>query len=361
MDNLEVQSFADIDLNDSFFDSLRRNYPKFDHWFKQKVAEGRKAYVFYDSNHKLLDFLSLKNEEEKIELENSTLPKKRRLKVSTFKIISRDTTRGERFIKKILDKAIADGVEEVYVTMFDDEEELKALRHLFERYGFVFKGYKVSDEKRKEGVFIRDMFAFTGDILKDYPKVDISERPKYLISIYPKYHTRLFSDSMLTNEHYDILEDTSETNGIFKTYICWMPDVYLLNPGDKIIIYRTNDGKGSAYYRSVATSLCTVVEVKTNRDFANKEQFQKYCKYSVFENSDLERWYESSRICYVIKMLYNVAFRRRVIRKELIENAGIPANLYWGFFRLTDNQFNRILKLGQIDERYIINQAKICR
>lgn len=46
------------------------------------------------------------------------LPAKRRLKVGTFKLLSRETRRGERFMKKIMDKAMTENEDEVYVTIF---------------------------------------------------------------------------------------------------------------------------------------------------------------------------------------------------------------------------------------------------
>ena len=57
----------------------------------------------------------------------------------------------------------------------------------------------------------------------------------------------------------------------------------------------------------------------------------------------------------VIKVLYNLAFKKKVIRKELIEQVGLPADAYWGFMPLTETQFNDILNLGDADGRYIIN------
>lgn len=67
------------------------------------------------------------------------------------------------------------------------------------------------------------------------------------------------------------------------------------------------------------------------------------------------KWYRADNTCYVIKMLYNVAFGKEVIRKNMIELVKVPTNMYWGFFKLTDSQFNTISKLGEVDERYIID------
>ena len=77
--------------------------------------------------------------------------------------------------------------------------------------------------------------------------------------------------------------------------------------------------------------------------------------YSVFAEADLRYWYSKKSNFTVIKMLYNIAFRHRIIMKELVERAGIDRNIYWGFRQLDIEQFNSILKLGKVDERYIID------
>ena len=40
-----LKKFADIDLNDSFFTSLKEDYPEFEAWFNKKSKDGSKAYV----------------------------------------------------------------------------------------------------------------------------------------------------------------------------------------------------------------------------------------------------------------------------------------------------------------------------
>ena len=39
----------------------------------------------------------------------------------------------------------------------------------------------------------------------------------------------------------------------------------------------------------------------------------------------------------------------------LLDEAGISPTLYWGFFQLTDNQFDYILKKGNVNENFIID------
>lgn len=351
--DLRQKPFAEIDLTDKFFDSLRASYPGFDDWFRRKAAAGETACTYYEDDV-LLDFLYLKEEREEVTDVYPHLPAKHRLKVGTFKIDSRGTRRGERLMKKLLDIAIAKNVEEIYVTIFP-EPRLQPLIRSFEKFGFVHCGVKRHTSGKEENVYLRDMRHTAGDILKDYPFTDIRGSRFFQLSILPEYHTRLFPDSILNNERkYDIIHDNSETNSIYKAYICWMQDTQQLRPGDKLVIYRTNDYKGPAKFRSVCTSVCTVIEVKTIRDFADENDFVHYAhKQSVFTEFELRQWYRTKPNFILIQMVYNIAFTRKVILRDLRKQVGLSPS-YWGFFRLSTAQFNHILRLGEINERYII-------
>ena len=354
--DLQVQRFSDIDLNDSFFDSLRDSYPEFNEWYNKKAAAGATAYCYYVDNE-LKDFLYLKIEEEELSDLTPALPAKKRLKVGTFKVDNEDrhTTRGERFMKKIMDKAIAEDVDEIYVTMFPTEE-LQGLIRMFEKFGFSHIADKPHEGGNAEYVLIKDMTTHVDDFKLDYPFVKKASSNKYVLSIVPEFHTHLFPDSILKNEKkYDLIQDVSETNSIYKIYLCWMQGTRNLKAGDKLIIYRTSDEEGKAYYRSVCTSVCTVCEVKTYRDFENEEEFIKYTnRYSVFKEHELRRWYKNKNYFIVTKMVYNIAFTKKVINMVMKEQVGLNPK-YWGFFKLTDAQFDKLLELGEIDERYIID------
>ena len=354
--DLQVQRFSDINLNDSFFDSLRASYPEFNEWYNKKAAAGATAYCYYVDNE-LKDFLYLKIEEEELSDLTPALPAKKRLKVGTFKVDNdnRHTTRGERFMKKIMDMAIAEDVDEIYVTMFPTEE-LQGLIRMFEKFGFSHIADKPHEGGNAEYVLIKDMTTHVDDFKLDYPFVKKASSNKYVLSIVPEFHTHLFPDSILKNEKkYDLIQDVSETNSIYKIYLCWMQGTRNLKAGDKLIIYRTSDEEGKAYYRSVCTSVCTVCEVKTYRDFENEEKFIKYTnRYSVFKEHELRRWYKYKNNFIVIKMVYNIAFTKKVINMVMKEQVGLNPK-YWGFFKLTDAQFDKLLELGEIDERYIID------
>ena len=269
-----LKRFADIDLNDTFFNSLKEDYPGFDAWFEKKSKDNSEAYVQY-TNDNLQAFLYLKNESGEALTDITPIrPACNRLKVGTFKIDAHNTKLGERFVKKILDTALDMKAEEIYVTIYPKHE---GLIRILQRYGFNEEG-----KKGEELVLVKNMKILTGDILKDFPLLTTKDKRKFLLSIYPKYHTKMFPDSILRNEEskkYELVKDVSYTNSIHKVYLCFMSGTAKLQRGDIIAIYRTKDDKGSARYRSVITSICQIEEVKTNKDFATVEDFLAYTNF----------------------------------------------------------------------------------
>ena len=74
--------------------------------------------------------------------------------LGTFKIDSTGFRLGERFVKIIFDNAIERKVEEIYVTLFEDRQELLALGALLRRWGFYEYGIKKTMVK-KNGYWLR--------------------------------------------------------------------------------------------------------------------------------------------------------------------------------------------------------------
>lgn len=345
--NLELKRFEQISLDDPFFDSLKSDYSEFEEWFKSKSK--KEAYVLIDKGI-IQGFLYLKMEEGPVLDVDPIIKKSQVLKIGTLKINPHGTRLGERFIKKALDHAILNKAEVCYVTIF---EKHKSLIDLLLKYGFYRHGTKNSSNG-EELVLVKDIVATGDDPLIDFPLIKASTASKYLLSIYPDFHTEMFPDSILNNESFDILEDVSHTNSIHKIYVCAMP-VYEAKQGDIIVIYRTSDEKGPAEYRSVATSICVVEEVKSKSDFSNFEDYFNYVNtYSIFDRETLLEWYNKRR-SYTIKMTYNAALTKRLTRKLLADEVGLDRKERWSFIELSDEQFMRIVELGEINEGIIVD------
>lgn len=350
MSYIEYKLFSEIALEDPFFNSLKEDYKEFINWYQRKANENKKAFVLYEDN-RLLAFLYLKIERDRIEDIEPALEEKRRLKVGTFKVEAHGTKLGERFIKRIFDTAISKNIDEIYLTIFSKHDSLIGI---FKTFGFFEYGRKTTSNG-DEIVLIKKIGKIKDDILQDYPIVQLDNRSIYGLSIYPKFHTRLFSDSILNNESVNILQDKSYTNSIHKIYLCNMQGVTAFKNGDIVLIYRTSDGAGHARYRSVMTSVCVVEESINIHSFKTLEEFLRYCKpYSIFTNKELVEFYKTKKYPYIIKMTYNLAFKRRVTNGDLVDYIGLKPN-YWGVFEVNRIQFNQIIKAGEVNESLIVN------
>lgn len=348
-DVLQTKCFREIPLDDPFFDSLKQDYKEFSDWFQRKADET--AYVQY-TDSQLCAFMYLKREDEAITDVIPPMEGARRIKIGTLKIEAHGTKLGQHLIKKALDHAIVEKMEEVYVTIFSHHESLISLLNEF---GFITYGEKKSPNGT-EIVLLKyvNQTHLSNDLRKDYPFVDTREGHSYLLGIYPQWHSQLFPDSILDTESYNLLSDISHTNSICKTYICAIADINKLQPGDKLVIYRTKDDKGSAEYRSVATSICVVEEIRQRNSFSSIAEYIFYTEpFSVLSNTELTNWWANPNMS-VIKLLYNAALTKRMIRKTLIEKIGLDREAYWGFMPLSKKQFINIVEFGGVSERLII-------
>ena len=342
--NLRHLGFGEINLNDQFFDSLKEDYDGFEKWFAKKAANHEDAYVQYDDENNLQGFLYLKMEESNIiEDVSPHIEFDRILKVGTFKINAHGTRMGEQFLKIIFDYAIDKNADVCYLTIF---EKHRSLIDLISDYGFKEWGTKRTGEKQ-EKVYLKNMREITGNYMSDYPMVSPEGHDKYLLSIYPKYHSRMFPESILTNESRNIIKDISYTNSIRKNYVCSMKGVEDLKEGDIIVLYRTAESGRSAEYSAVATTVCTVIRVKRQDEFSDFDAFYKYTnKYTIFERADLEIWFNRGGL-KVISLVYNFPLKKRIVRHDLIEKIGLDRERYWGFFKLSDPNFIDIVNYGQ--------------
>lgn len=348
--NVQKLKFGKIDLNDTFFDSLKEDYVGFDKWFIKKYDE--EAYITINSNNgMLLSFLYLKVEDENENYSNINpqFSPKLRLKIGTFKVISNGFRLGERFVKIVFDNALKNHVQEIYVTIYDKRPEQRRLIDLLEQWGFVLWGTKGEGEL----VYVRD-FSQKFDIenLKAcFPYISKGKNV-YVVPIYPEYHTELLPDSILNTESpEEFIEDFPHRNCINKVYVSRAMEPYP-NIGDILVFYRTG-----GYYKSVVTTIGEVLEVKS--DFLNENDFILYCrKKSVYPEQALrDMWRYSTRKPFVVNFLYTYSFPHRINMKELIDLKVLLGvnDAPRGFKPITKEQFEIILKETRSDESFIID------
>ncbi|MBD2096230.1 hypothetical protein H6F90_13890 [Trichocoleus sp. FACHB-591] len=353
---VKKEYFGNLNIQDQFFKSFKEDYPGFVNWFNQKSDEI--AYICLSEIKEILAFLYLKVEDENENYRDiqPIFDSKRRLKIGTFKVVLNGFKLGERFLKIVFDNALAYNVDEIYVTVFDKTPEQQRLILLLEDWGFVRHGFKKS-ASAEEIVLVRD---FSAKVNLENPRATHPyfsvQQNKFIVPIYPKYHTELFPDSILRTESpIDFVENKPNRNAIQKVYISRSIEKNL-SPGDIIVFYRTKSG-GSAHYTSVATTIGVVEKVIT--DIPNLETFVSLCrKRSVFTDKELaEHWnYNPENRPFIVNFLYVHSFQKRPNLKSLREN-GIILEAPRGFERLSDESFQRLLQEANSDMRLVVNQA----
>ncbi|WP_437624679.1 GNAT family N-acetyltransferase [Sorangium sp. So ce1151] len=351
MSELSYAAIASLPVSDSFFDTLRADYPGFDDWLRRKAGEP--AYLARREDGGFDGFLYLKREDGPVTDVKPPFASAKRLKVGTLKVNPHGTRLGERLLKKVFDHATEQDVDEIYVTVFPKH---KKLIELFARYGFVRVGEKTGPGGT-EDVMVRSLRRLSGDVVRDYPLINTASR-KFLLALYPQWHTRLLPDSKLHTESPDIVKDVSHTNSIHKVYLTGMKGIEQLRRGDLLVIYRTGDGAGPAHYRSVATSICTAEEVRDISTFASVNELLAYCApYSVFTDQELRGFWTNRKYPTLIRFTYNAALKKRLTRADLIDHGVIDPNAYAGFAPISDEGFKVVVERGGIHASLVVHQT----
>ncbi|MGA9048045.1 MAG: PIN domain-containing protein [Dehalococcoidia bacterium] len=347
--------FGNLKLSDDFFNSFIEDYPEYTEWFNKKADEP--VYICLSEN-KLIALLYLKVEDKNeiySDINPPLLPKKR-LKIGSFKVVLNGYRLGERFLKIVFDNALLFKVEEIYVSIFDKRIEQQRLINLLEDYGFRYHGVKVG-LGGKELVYVRscEKKADRSSPKLTYPFFSVRGRI-FIVSIYPKYHTELFPDSILQTESpADYVENEPYRNAISKVFISRSMERGL-SSGDVIVFYRTADAY-PAYYHSVVTTIGVVENVITNIKDEN-DFIELAAKRSVFSNGSLsQEWKRSLYRPFIVNFLYVYSLPKRINLQKLIEIGVIPStnDVPRGFTQITVPNLKDILKECQADESIAVN------
>lgn len=354
--SVSKKKIGSLDFNSEFFDSLRESYKGFDLWLRKKSEED--AYVCFLKDE-LKAFLYLKKEDEKEVYSDITpcfLPKKR-LKIGTFKVSMNGLKLGERFLKIAFENAVHLNVDEIYVTIFDNNPNdipKQSLVAQLESFGFNKWGHKSTGE----GVYIRDMKPHFNqeNPRQSFPFYNRNANT-YFCAIWPDYHTSLFPDSILNNESPDnYRENEPYRNAISKVYISRSIRKDL-KCGDNIIFYRTG-----GLHVGVITTIGVVHKVYFPK---NIDEFKDICRRkSIFSNEKLEEFWHrklsNGMWCppFVVEFLYTYSLPKpkinlsRLIKEGIISDIGsVPR----GFELLSHEKVNKILEISRADESFIVD------
>jgi len=345
--------FANCDIEDSFFDSLKADYIEFPEWFGHKGRSGEKAFVYTDEEG-ICAFVYLKSEDETIELEDKSLPAVSRLKIGTLKLA--DRIQGQRLGEGAIGVALwrwqESSADEIYVTIF---EKHVSLIELIARFGFSCIGMN----KRGECVFMKSKKNIDySDPFKSFPYIKPDFEKAGYIPVYDHFHDTLFPYSELYNTKQEAEEKTA-ANGVTKVFIAAPSSILHHKVGEPVVIYRIHTGSGQKIYKSVATSFCTLTKIEiVKSNSICRMSFEEFSSCSgnktVYPDSELRDLYNNKPNLVLLEMVYNGYFGKgkNVTCKSLKDN-----NLFYTYpynIQLSKQQFISILEMGDKNVQDVI-------
>lgn len=337
-------TFGDLDLSDPIFDSLRAEYPEFDDW--AAAHPDRPAWVNYTDDDALGALLIIKPRETESIGDSPPLPRKTRLKISTFKVGEErwGSKVGELLISIAIRETITQELDELYLTHYVTEEDY--LMELIETWGFEH----ASSESDGEAIFLKRLtppFGENPDPLEMastyYPSfVDSDDVDKFLVPIRPLYHNKLFTSYQKRDTPLEEFEGKflSEGNAIKKAYLS-NANTRKIDPGDLLLFYRSRD-------HMEVTSLGVCEQV--NYGLTDPDEISRIVgKRSVFSKEEIESLAESPTT--VLLFTWHFELSNPIGYNELLTNNvinGAPQTLT----QLDEDGYTYIKDNGGVDARF---------
>ncbi|MDW7731092.1 MAG: PIN domain-containing protein [Methanolobus sp.] len=349
-----------LNIDDPFFDSLKKDYEGFINWFTKISKSGRKCYVHYKENGKIGALLIYKIEDEILD-SNPIMPKKRRLKLSTLKVSHVGNKIGELFIKLAVNYARINDIKELYLTHYV-VDNVDYLVDLIEVYGFQEEAIL---NQTGETIFVKKL-EVSDESINHLNPVEISKKfypayydgksvNKFIIPIQPKWHEKLFTDYNRTRlgdnqkkgRQPTLIEFAGqfiiEGNTIQKSYICHSTSKKI-TAGDLLLFYRSDDEKA-------ITSLGVVEKVFQGKQ-SSDEIIQMVGKRSVYLNSEIVNLAQKSTLVILFTFHFHLPNQLNYIKlKEWEILKGPPQRL----MKISHDKYLIVKKQGRIDERFTID------
>jgi predicted nucleic acid-binding protein len=344
---LERKPIYNLNLSDPFFDSLKEEYPEFDDWFKKIKREGRNCLVNYKDDGSIGALLVYKFEDEPIDA-TPKIPRKKRIKLSTFKVAQFGYKIGELFIKLSIDIAISNGVAEVYLTHFIQPDD--RLIELITEYGFRHVG----TNSRGEAIYMKQLFPEPTeakglspfDITKlYYPSYyDGADVKKFIVPILPQYHSRLFTN--YKDRQIELAESAGyfivEGNTIRKAYIC------------NSRIKRTAQGDLILFYVSERRQLISVGIVEAA--FGGLQDYRGIIKLvgkrTVYSVKEIQSIAKKPSLVILFWQYWHL---RQPLSYLRLKGMGILKGPPRSIMQISEEEYSLIKEAGEIDERFTIN------
>lgn len=335
--NVQHVNLYNIDIGDSFFDSLRESYCGFNDWYRQKAADGRKAWAVINTDDRPEAIVIHKDEENEMVTIDHKILRGKSLKLCTFKVGEniRGKKIGELMVKMAFEHAIVNRYQHVYLTIRPGLHD--HLKDLCQDFGFYEFGTHVDGE---DEVYVkeipceapRDTELPPFEYYKKYhPHFICSRTGKYIIPIRPHYHDLLFPEKVKALFAFSV----SAGNTIKKAYLSHA-QLKQMHPGDAVLFYRSND-------RKEITTLGIVERFEVHSD--PDEIAKLVSKRTVYSQDDIRNLCKKE----VKVMLFRlVTHFERPIKRQQLQELGVAGNIQ-SVRLIEDDVFDKIMNAGGRD------------
>jgi predicted nucleic acid-binding protein len=283
---VEFGPVYNLNLEDPFFDTLKKDYEEFPTWFQKISLERRKCLAVTDSSRQLAALMILKEEDGTVD---GLLPSKLRLKISTLKVDPRYSgiRLGELLLAFGLSYCVRNRIGECYLTAFPSHEDVLGLTSVF---GFrdigpngrgeriLLKSLQLEASLGAPTLFERDRLAFPR--FHDGPAIR-----KFLVPVQPPYHSLLFPEYRIDRRQQTLDAYMGPAlpagNAIRKAYIS-RSSTSLVRPGDVLLFYRSEDAHAVTHAGVVETTKrssdpVSLLEFVGNRTVLPIEKIREMC------------------------------------------------------------------------------------
>ncbi|MCB0739044.1 MAG: GNAT family N-acetyltransferase [Bacteroidetes bacterium] len=334
------------DLNDVFFDSLKADYKGYDNWFKKCVKEDRDCYSLRLNDR--LAALLIYNIETAHSHEIESI-KGNAIKICTLKVDDDflGNKLGELFIQKMIELAIEQSIEAVYVTAY---EKQNALIKQFERFGFRKEEFqnKQGEKELRLTKYLKEKWNAKNSAKQHPFYKDGDDVQKFIVPIQPYFYSTLFKDGGLRmGSLFDQSEDSLteiQGNTIVKVYVGGFTRKDI-EPGDLLLFYASKT-------RKAIEPIGIVDSYKQISDFDELWSFVQ--KRTVFKKAYLQSLLKEKKTVSAIKFRLS-HYLSKPIPFKVLKDLESCKNKLQTVTRLRSDDYNLLKDKKYFDERFIID------
>lgn len=321
-------------LSGEFFNSLRHGYVGFDHWFRKKAREDRRAWVYRGDDGQIaaLCIYAVQTDEAINDAQERLAGDA--LKLCTFKVGEQVRGRkiGELFLKAAFRYASECACEHVFT--HTDASEHDYLTRLLEDFGFSPRGTYGND-----AVLVKAHPRVAPEA-GDTAPLEYARRyfphyrrdntvQKFIVPIRPQYHDILLPDYNPHQGRLFVVQNNAG-NAIKLAYLCHAPTSSIV-PGDVLLFYRTIDEKA-------VTSVGIVDNFKTLQDAA--EIASLVSRRTVYSLSEIEEMAATATKVILFRLVEHLP--KQVSYAQLQQACGVAGPIQ-SIRKIQDDQFSKIL------------------